>query len=84
MQQNRKYADLARDDKRTMFDEVAVMNDLNAIQTTAPPKSAEVEKTPVAADSTEQRLNKLADLKSKGLITDEEYQKRRNAILDEI
>ena len=80
----RAYADLVRDDKRTMFDEVAVMNDLNAIQPTAEPKAAKVEKAPVATDSTEQRLAKLDDLKSKGLITEDEYQNRRSAILDQI
>ena len=80
----REYADLVRKDKRTMFDEVALMNDLNAIQPTTPKEATDVKKHPVATDSTEQRLTKLEDLRSKGLLTEDEYQNRRSAILDEI
>lgn len=77
----RRYTDLARADKRTTFDEVALMNDLNAIQPTSPPPSAYAGKS---AESTEQRLTKLDQLRSKGMIIDEEYRERRSAILDEI
>ena len=82
----REYADLVREDKRTMFDEVALMNDLNAIQpaTTTKADDVRIYKPSVTTDGTEQRLTKLDDLKSKGLITEDEYQKRRAAILDEI
>ncbi len=37
-----------------------------------------------AAQSIEQRLERLADLKSKGLISEQEYTSRREKILDEI
>jgi hypothetical protein len=36
------------------------------------------------AQSIEARLAKLADLKGKGLISDEEFQSRRSKILEEI
>ncbi|MGK3963251.1 SPFH domain-containing protein [Sorangium sp. So ce118] len=39
---------------------------------------------PAAAPSIEQRLERLADLKNKGLITDEEFQARKAKILEEI
>ena len=39
---------------------------------------------PGAGPSIEQRLERLADLKSKGLITDEEFQARKAKILEEI
>jgi len=76
----REYSNLARDAQgRTLFDEVALMNDINAAcaaATKAP--------SPRPAESHEERLRKLTDLKSKGLITEAEYDKRRAEILDSI
>jgi cytochrome c-type biogenesis protein CcmH/NrfG len=80
----RRYADLVREDKRTTFDEVALMNDLNAIQPTASIETVEVNKSADSPVSTEQRLNKLEHLRSEGLITDAEYQQHRSEIIDEI
>jgi hypothetical protein len=39
---------------------------------------------PAAGPTIEQRLERLADLKNKGLITDEEFQARKAKILEEI
>ena len=80
----RRYADLVREDHRTTFDEVALMNDLNAIQPTASTITVEVDNSAETVDSTEQRLNELEHLRSDGFITEAEYQERRSAILDEI
>lgn len=76
----RRYAELARENKRTVFDEVALMNDLNAIPTIAAEPGDDEEST----NDVEERLIKLEQLYSKGLITAEEYSTRRNTILDEI
>ena len=80
----RRYADLVREDKRTTFDEVALMNDLNAIQPTAATVIVEADKSTEHVEDKEQRLNELEHLRADGFITEEEYQERRSAILDEI
>ena len=64
----------------TVFDEVALSNVINAA--CAGPPSQRVQR--VGGTSVEDRLLKLNDLKSKGLITDEEYQPRRRAILSDV
>ena len=80
----RRYADLVHDDKHTTFDEVALMNDLNAIQPTASTVFVEADKSTEPVEDKEQRLNELEQLRADGFITPEEYQERRLAILDEI
>jgi len=74
----RRFVKVAQDDKHTLFDEVALMNDLSAIQQTS------TKPTELESSNIEQRLLKLDELKSKGLITEDDYQKRKDAILDEI
>jgi uncharacterized protein YxeA len=88
----RFYANLTRDKKGVaMFDEVALMNDINAACAAAMhvAPSHHVAAAPMASarmtgSETEQRLVNLANLQAKGLISDSELQNRRNAILDEI
>jgi hypothetical protein len=50
----------------------------------APQPQAHPGAVPAAGPTLEQRLERLADLKSKGLITDEEFQARKAKILEEI
>lgn len=80
----RAYSNLTRNRKGvTLFDEVALMNDINAacggkvgIATPSAPAQAQ---SPV-----EDRLERLAQLREKGLIDDEEYRERRGRILEEL
>jgi hypothetical protein len=89
----REFARLAREGgQETLFDEVALMNDINAIAGGSVAISAQPAiHTPVVRPSKieshgshEDRLRTLNELKTKGLITDAEYQERRSKILDEI
>lgn len=91
----RYYSNLARDSKGvTIFDEMALMNDINAVcggttsitgtTTSAPPPVSTPAPTPTTSLSVEDRLAKLSDLKAKGLIDEQEYDTRRKKILDEI
>lgn len=75
----RKYAALAKGDKRTLFDEVALMNDLNAITPeTKEPHTPKKQATSDAGD----RLKELSKLKNEGLITEQEYEEKRKQVLD--
>lgn len=79
----REYSNLTRDNKGvTIFDEVALSNDINAAcgGTTRLAESRETSQS----QTIESRLRKLADLKSNGLINDEEYATRRQKIVDEL
>lgn len=87
----RVYSNLTRDSKGvTIFDEIALMNDINTVYggTTSITGTAQSAPTPAATStpslSVEERLAKLSDLKAKGLIDDQEYDTRRKKILDEI
>ena len=79
----RAYSNLTRNKSGvTVFDEVALMNDINAACA-----GAAVVSQPRAVKSTptiEERLTKLSELKSKGLIDEQEYISRRQKILDEV
>lgn len=79
LQQGRIYANLARDDRRSMFDEVALMNDLSAIQPTT--QATDPNKTTKDVKS---RLIDLESLYNDGIITKEEFEERRNEILSEL
>ena len=78
----RVYARVAREGKKeTLFDEVALMNDLNSVGV------GTVSMEPIVTkpdSSVEQRLRSLEDLKEKGLITEDEYEQRRAKILEDI
>lgn len=81
----RAYASLARENKgTTIFDEVALQNDLQAA--TAGGRAAAVSApAPVApASSVETRLQQLEALRTKGLVTEAEYQERRAKILSDM
>ena len=107
----RVYSNLTRNRRGvTVFDEVALINDISAacagaahvkpktaIETIAitgnpdvdarlarvldPPKNSG---TGPKADSIEDRLLRLADLKAKGLIDEQEYRTQKQKILDEV
>ena len=85
LQLGRNYSNLTRNKKGvTVFDEVALMNDINATCAGAtPPPGVEVP-TPTSKGSIEERLSRLAELKVQGLIDEEEYKVKRQSILDEI
>jgi Short C-terminal domain len=73
----RYYSALTRQDKNvTVYDEVALGNDINAATAGASAQAA-----PTAA-SVEDRLKTLDDLRSKGMISDAEYTARRQKILE--
>jgi hypothetical protein len=79
----RKYANLARNRRGVaLFDEVALMNDINAACARAGSK------VKIEADhrrpSVEERLANLDGLWAKRLISEQEYRARREQILDEI
>lgn len=86
LQLGRVYSNLTRNKKGvTIFDEIALMNDINAACAGAttvdsPPKTTyEQPRQPI-----EERLARLAELKTKGLIDETEYNARRQKILDEV
>ncbi len=64
----------------TIFDELALMNDINAACAAAPPLSTKTE----ISQTLEERLAKLSELKEKNLLSEQEYNERRKKILDEI
>ncbi len=64
----------------TIFDELALMNDINAACAGAPSLSTKTE----ISQTLEERFAKLSELKEKNLINEQEYEIRREKILDEI
>ena len=78
LQLGRTYSNLTRNESGvTIFDELALSNDINAACAGAA--------TLVANNQTiELRLQQLSELKSKGLIDEEEYATRRKQIIDEV
>jgi rubrerythrin len=64
----------------TIFDEMALMNDINAACAAAPSLSTKTE----TSQTLEERLAKLSDLKAKNLLSEQEYNERRREILNEI
>jgi len=80
----RIYSDLIRNDSGvTAFDEIALMNDINAACAGATFISNHPEQK-VRLQSFEERLEKLKELKTKGLIDENEYKLKKQSILDEI
>lgn len=84
----RAYSALTREGKGvTVFDEVALKNDLDAatagaVSVAAPPAPAAPASLP--ATSVADRIRKLDELKTLGIITEDEYQARRAAIIAEL
>lgn len=80
----RQYSNLTRRKSGVaIFDEVALMNDINAACAGAT-VSHSPESSPPSKQPIEQRLRKLVDLKDKGLLTEQEYEFRKSKILDEV
>jgi len=80
----RVYSSLMRDKKgNTLFDEVALMNDINAAcaathqMISKPPQVTN-------SESIEDRLTKLQSLKHKGLINEDDFSRRKREIMDQI
>jgi len=69
-------ADLARDIKVTLKCDPNYQPAVGAVPAAVSPAA------PAAAQGVEQRLRTVEDLKSKGLITDDEYRAQRQCILD--
>ena len=67
----------------TIYDEVAIMNDINAATASISSLSTSSAGYDRSA-SIESRLDRLTYFRSKGYITEEEYEERRQRILDEI
>ena len=76
----RQYANLCRDKEgNTIFDEVALMNDINAACAAAqlnPPQTGQ--------SDIEERIKTLDRLLANGMIGQTEYQQRRKRILDSL
>lgn len=81
----REYAELTRQyagyEGVTLFDEVALMNDINAACAGA---TFVTNEKFMNVQTIDQRLAKLLELKEKHLINEQEYEERRQKILDEI
>jgi hypothetical protein len=78
----RTYSNLTRDNKGvTIFDEVALSNDINAACAAA---GSHQVPTAAPAQSVDSRLSRLAELHRKGLINDGEFQEQRSRILREL
>jgi len=76
LQCGRRYSDLTRNNSGvTIFDEVALKNDIDAACAGA---------VSIKTNSVEERLSTLQLLFASGHITDSEYQRRRQTILDSI
>jgi hypothetical protein len=75
----RGYANMTREQKGvTIFDEMALMNDISAATAGASSVAAR------PATSVEMRLQELEALRTKGLITDTEYAAKRQRLIDEM
>lgn len=81
----RAYSNLMRDKKgQTVFDEVALMNDINAACAGASERSLDVQVTAPPVQDIEARLQKLLSLRERNLIDEDEYSSRRREILESI
>jgi|ERR1051325_3112707 hypothetical protein len=82
LQMGRTYSNLTRNKQGvTIYDEVALSNDINAACAGAATLFSNKQ---TESQTIESRLQKLAELKSKGLIDEQEYAARRAKILDEV
>ena len=70
----------------TIFDELALSNDINAASARAGASQISKVSTDVPAShvTIKERLDQLAELKDQGVISDDEYDYKRSQILDEI
>ncbi|UFH51176.1 hypothetical protein [Pseudomonas sp. KNUC1026] len=81
----RAYSNLMRDKKgHSLFDEVALMNDINAACAGAGERTLDARVATPAVNDIEARLQKLLSLKERNLIDESEYTSRRREILESI
>lgn len=80
----RVYSNLMRDKKgNTVFDEVALMNDINAACAAAH-QFTQKTATPQAIGDVEERLLKLQTLMTKGLIDQTDFERRKKEIMEQV
>jgi hypothetical protein len=81
----RAYAALTHQTRNgTLFDEMALLNDINAACAAVVVQRQMMASAPsLPAASIEDRLTRLQDLKTRGLLSDVEYDERRREILRE-
>ena len=80
----RTYSNLTRNKKGvTLFDEVALMNDINAACAGAGMASV-LNRKPTNEKTIEERLASLSELRAKDLINEQEYSAKKQEILEEI
>jgi hypothetical protein len=87
LRKGRVYSNLTRNNKGvTMYDEVALMNDINAACARAgtPQPTREAADKTNGSKSIEDRLSYLRQLREKNLVTELEYDQRRTEILKEL
>lgn len=82
----RIYADFTRNQSGvTIYDEIALMNDINAACAGATVQvNPQIKTHSQSVESIEDRLAKLSSLRYKGVIDENEYSERKRKILDEI
>jgi len=85
----REYATAAREEGRvTIFDETALANDIRAATANASqsqkPISVQASNQPKTATSLKERISALTLMKESGLLSDEEFDRKRREILDQI
>ncbi len=80
----RQFSNLTRNNKGvTVFDEIALSNDINAACAGAT-VIYQHQKDETGALGTESRLVKLTDLKKRGIVTEDEYSRQRQQIIDSL
>jgi hypothetical protein len=80
----RTYSNLMRNNNgNTIFDEVALMNDINAACASAHQMIGNHSQV-ASQESIEDRLTKLQNLKDKGLIDENDLARRKREIMDQI
>lgn len=81
----RQYSAICRENNAaTIYDEMAIMNDINAATANATQHQPSDSQHTTNKLSIEDRLTKLNDLKNKGLIDETEYLQRKQKLLDEV
>jgi hypothetical protein len=83
----RVYSNLTRKKQGvSLFDEVALMNDINAAcgGTTAISNSGNPPTPPDASLSIQERLTKLRELKEQGFVSELEYEAKRQQLISEV
>lgn len=83
----RVYSSIARSNNGVaLFDEVALMNDINAAcgGTTAISNSGNPPTSPDAILSIQERLTKLRQLKEQGFVSEKEYETKRQQLISEV